>query len=280
MELHRIGGNIALPGRAVQLCENLIGPGLLILVDIQGLIACLAGNIVFPHVPGDFLHILLRHIAPPALMIAQRPFLRQRSSPRQIGIAGKHLRHGVPGNVIVIKAAPFGAEPIVLLRLLPHVEIPFEGIVKEKSIDMGIVKGHEKGNGFVQRLEAVHLRRRIVRIPHLIVIMSLVQKARLVSESVKMQGRLQLFHRLYFTLLHGSSGRMSLLLKQAGADPLQRPSLPSIIQTDFSAVLVKKINIEIVAYPHGHLPRMNPEAVLFFLQRQIHRNRLGTLNGF
>ena len=144
------------------------------------------GDIPLPHTSGDLLHILQSHISPSGLMVAQCPFLRQRTGSREIGIVGKYLRHGVSRHIVIVQISCRRAEIIVLPGLLSHIKKALAGIVQKNAVHMLPRQCHKKGNGLIQRLKAVHLGVWIVGIPHLIVIAALVKESGLVSQTVKM----------------------------------------------------------------------------------------------
>ena len=242
----------------------------------------IAGDIVLPQAKRHLLHILLGGVAPAGLVISQSPLLRKGTGSREVSIPLQHFPDGISTDIVVVQAASVCAEPVIGLRLLPHIKIALKGIVHKNSVHMLPGAGDEKGNTLIESLKAVHMGAGIIRIPHLIVIMPLVQESRLLPQAVEMLRPLHLLHHLKGALMQPLQGRMALALQKPYkllADPAQRNSLPSVVCTGLPAVPVKKVRIEPVAHPQGHFPRADPQPILLFFHIQGYRKTSAALQG-
>ena len=118
---------------------------------------------------------------------------------------------------------------------------------------------------------------RIIRVPHFVIVSSLIQKSRLVSKAVKVCKCIQFFQHFKRMLLSPALCGMPFFLQQFQdfrAHSFQRLTLAPVIPADFFSVFIIKVHKEAVADSDGHLAGMNPDASLFLFHTDRCRSRL------
>jgi hypothetical protein len=122
------------------------------------------------HLPDLFLRL----IAPSGLVIPQGPELLHGSPPGQPGIVGDYGFQAVPCHKIVVQVSLLCSEHIIVFALLSQVKEGFTVIVKENAVSALFLQHKHKRNTLVKRLEIVLMGIGNIRIPHHILVMSLV----------------------------------------------------------------------------------------------------------